>query len=119
MRCANCRERGQAPQKGPPEGPPRPGRALQLDGEAVSEQEREQQVELGLRERRDGERGRAIGRAGEVRILEPAAVPGGGEVADVHEQDPGQREAAQSVEQLHARRPGDRDGGCGAGHEAR
>ena len=77
-----------------------------LQGEAVAEQEREQQIELGLEQQAEDPAGREIQRASERGIDHAAAVIRRGEHADVDDQDAEQREAPERIHLLQPRGSG-------------
>ncbi|KAG1248289.1 hypothetical protein G6F65_019702 [Rhizopus arrhizus] len=68
-----------------------------LQGEAIAEQEREQQIELGFEQPRDQPAHRQIHRAGIGRIGHSCAVERRRENADVHDQNAKERKPAQRV----------------------
>ncbi len=100
---ADDEEAGQAAQKAGREAVAAPLGGVDLQREAVAEQEREQQEELRLEEHRHHPAGGLAQRAAEARVLQAGAVVGGGHVGDVDHEDAEEREAAQRV---HLRQPG-------------
>ena len=100
MRSAEHRRPQQPAKKPGAEAGAAPAGALQLDREAVSEQEGEQQVELRLEDDRD-EPAHRVGDCSRVgRVAETGELERRCEERDVDDDDPEQREAAQCVDQL-------------------
>ncbi|MEH0415129.1 hypothetical protein [Streptomyces scabiei] len=75
-----------------------PARGGHLQGEAVSEQEREQQVELHLEQQPDPELGDVVQPRVMGWIGDEVERVAGGEEGEVHDEDPEQREPAQRVD---------------------
>lgn len=88
----------QAPQEARGEAGTAPLRGVELEREAVAEEEREQQEELGLEEHRDEPSDRPVEGRGEAGVLQARAVIGRRHVADVDDEDAQQGEAAQGVD---------------------
>ncbi|CFW38775.1 Uncharacterised protein [Bordetella pertussis] len=106
MRQPQDRQTGQPAQEARREGRAGPLRRVDLQGEAVAEQERKQQVELGFEQHGHQHVDPLVQRPRERRIGQPGTVVDRGEHTDVDDQDAEQREAAQRVQMGQALRGG-------------